>query len=64
MDSDEEMNSDDDTEKENEEYNHDNLKQDYINKSNETSYSINIYITDARILTEIENILQYYKIPN
>ena len=62
VDSDEEIDSGDDTEDENEEYNYDNLKQNNNNKSNETSYSINIYITDARILTEIENILQHYKI--
>ena len=57
VDSDEEMSSDDDTEAEIEEYNHDDLKQNYINKSNETLYSINIYISDARIQTEIKNVL-------
>ena len=48
--------------KQNGEESHDDLKQNYINKSNETLYSINIYITDARIQTEIKNILYYYKI--
>ena len=60
--SDEEMSSDDENETESGEESHDDLKQNYINKSNETLYSINIYITDARIQTEIKNILQYYKI--
>ena len=57
VDSDEEMSSDDENETESGEKSHDDLKQNYINKSNETLYSINIYITDARIQTEIKNIL-------
>ena len=51
-----------DTEDGDEEQNHDNLKQDHNKTSDEISYSIDIYVTDARILTEIENILRNNKI--
>ena len=61
VDSEEEIDSSD-TEDENEEHNHDNLKQDHNKTSDEISYSIDIYVTDARILTEIENILRNNKI--
>jgi len=45
-----------------EEQNHDNLKQNHSKTSDEIYCSIDIYITDARILTEIDNILQHNKI--
>ena len=55
--SDEEISSDDDNETENEQENQNDLDQNCANKLNEALYSINIYITDIRIRTEIKNIL-------
>ena len=61
VDSDEEMSSDEnETESEIEIQN--DLNQICVNKSNEALYSINIYITDIRIQTEIKNILNYHNI--